>query len=694
MNLRVVGLKGSSVVFAALLVGCASDDSPNPSMSSQPTAGIQSEPGKMSAGTVGRGGRAMTTVVVDAGAPAVDTSILAGQSGAGESAAGAQSESGGQSDSAGQPGIAGQLTAGEPASAGQLVSAGQPAAGQAAAAGQPVAAGEPALGGRPVGAGQPAPGGQPAMGGQPVAGVCPDYTPRRQPLFGDLHVHTSFSFDSYGLRNPRSGPDEAYRYARGEPITIPPYNEDGSSTRPPIQLRRPLDFTAVTDHAEFIGEVRLCTTEGSSAYDTVGCANFRNSTDFEEFIGVDISFAGWGAALTMAEPGRPVFCRRPGVDCAAAQRDAWARLQEITEAAHAVAPCEFTALHGYEHTSTPGGAMNHRNVIFRTAALPNAPITALDANTWQALEQRLVTECNESADRDCEALAIPHNPNYSNGVLFSPTQGNGDPLDEVSAALRARMEPLVEMIQAKEESECRNGFTGYAGAEDEACNFEKRDAHTPICQAGQTPCGMGQNPDDDNCTDCLEECAPGQTGNGCISPLDYIRNVLKEGMNQWLALGINPFKLGFIGSTDTHNATPGNTDEEIFEGHHGFQDDEADEVLDDRPLNTLAIEPGPGGLAVVWAQENTRDSIFRAMQRRETYATSGTRPIVRFYGGVSVDLCTADDFVASGDAQGVPMGGDLKPVIDGGKVVLGVHAMQDPESTGLQQIHIIKTWID
>ena len=525
-------------------------------------------------------------------------------------------------------------------------------------------------------------------------GECPDFTSKRRALFGDLHVHTSFSFDSYGLRNPRSGPVEAYRYARGLPVSIPPYNEDGSSTRPPIQMSRPLDFTAVTDHSEFIGEVYLCTTEGSSAYNSVACANFRNSSEFEQFIGLDISFGSWGAGLARPEPVRPAFCSRPGVDCEAAQRDAWLRLQEVTNDAHAADPCVFTALHGYEYSGTPGGSMNHRNVIFRTADLPEAPVTTLDANDWQGLAQLLVAQCNDHPDRDCEALAIPHNPNFSNGVMFAPTQGNGEPLDAESAALRARMEPVVEMVQAKQESECRNGFSGYAGAEDEACAFEKRDRAVPFCLVGEVPCGLRENPEDDGCVVCIQECASGETGDGCTSPLDYVRNVLKEGAAQLISLGVNPFKLGFIGSTDTHNATPGNVDESIFEGHHGFQDDEADELLNDTPLNQFALDENPGGLAVVWAEENTRESIFRALQRRETYATSGTRPIVRFFGGVPVDLCDAQDFVATGDREGVPMGGDLAGVIEGDAVVLAVHAQRDLSSAGLQQVHIIKTWID
>lgn len=521
--------------------------------------------------------------------------------------------------------------------------------------------------------------------------ACGDRTTRRQALFGDLHVHTSFSFDSYGLRNPSSGPEEAYRFGRGEAITIPPY-VNGVSTRPPIQLDRPLDFMAVTDHSEFLGEVQLCTNPGNRAYRTLSCTNFRNSSDFEGRIEADISFLGWGAGLASPVPFRPSFCRN-GAHCEAAAAGAWRRLQSITEAANE--PCRFTTLHGYEYTGTAGGSMNHRNVIFRTADVPAAPISYLDARNWQALAEALIRQCNDNPVRSCEAMAIPHNPNFSNGRLFDPTDGRGRALTPETAALRARMEPLVEMVQAKSESECRNGFSWYAGEVDEACDFEKTDLNTPICRPTDVPCERGETPASDGCVNCLAECAPGQTGLGCTSPLDYVRNVLKEGLVQQQSIGINPYELGFIGSTDSHNATPGNTDEEEFEGHHGFQDDTSEDLLDNsNPLNGFAMTEMPGGLAVVWAEENTRESVFRALARKETYATSGTRPLVRFFGGVSPNICGAPDFVAAGDAQGVPMGGRLKEVIDGGRVVLAVHAMQDPRSVGLQQVHIVKVWVD
>ena len=520
---------------------------------------------------------------------------------------------------------------------------------------------------------------------------CSDRTARRRPLFGDLHVHSLFSFDSYGLRNPRNGPEDAYRFGRGEAIELPPFDENGQSTRGSVQLSRPLDFMAVTDHSEFLGEVQLCIDPSSDVFDSIGCTNFRNSTDFEGVVEADVSFLGWGVGLTLADPVRPAFCNTPGVNCRAAGVSAWQRLQEITEDAND--ECVFTALKGYEYSGTTvTGSMNHRNVIFRTADVPAAPISAFEALNWQELAEALVKRCNDNSARDCEALAIPHNPNFSNGILFDPTDGDGNPLTASTAALRARMEPLVEVIQAKSESECRNGFSSYAADVDEACDFEKRGVDVPICAPGEVPCdGLGMP---QGCSVCEAECGPDEVGGNCTSPLDYVRNVLKEGLVQLQSVGVNPFQLGFIGSTDTHNATPGYTEEDQFVGHHGFQDDTPNDLLNDSGTNIFAFDETPGGLAVVWAEENTRDAVFDALARKETYATSGTRPIVRFYGGVSPNICGAQDFVEAGDRHGVPMGGRLNDVIDNDQVVLGVHAMQDPRSAGLQQIQIVKVWVD
>jgi hypothetical protein len=520
------------------------------------------------------------------------------------------------------------------------------------------------------------------------AGACPDFTAERRAYFGDLHVHTSYSFDSYGLRNTRSGPREAYEFAKGNPMPVSPFDEDGMSTRGNVQLPRPLDFAAVTDHSEFLGEVSLCTDSTSAAYDTPSCRNFRTSSEFEDRIGADVSFFGWG--LGLLTDMRPGFCDRQGVDCVGAAADAWNRIQQINEEENA--PCTFTALHAYEYTGQTRNAMTHRNVIFRNAHVPARPITYFDARDWVSLARALKQQCND-AGTGCEALAIPHNSNYSSGLQFRPVDGAGNPYTAETARLKQEMEPLVEITQTKSESECRNGFTRYAGATDELCDFEKKDARTPACQPGETPCQRGQTPDRNGCVKCLVECEPGAEGDGCMASYDYVRNALKVGLEQLQATGVNPFRLGFIGSTDTHNATPGRVEENTFEGHHGFQDDEPDELLVDSPMNALAIEPNPGGLAAVWAEQNTRDAIFDALKRRETFATSGPRMTVRFFAGpeIPADLCDRADFVSAGYAHGVPMGGGVPA---GGTPRFALKAMRDPDGAQLQRIQIVKVWID
>jgi hypothetical protein len=277
-------------------------------------------------------------------------------------------------------------------------------------------------------------------------------------------------------------------------------------------------------------------------------------------------------------------------------------------------------------------------------------------------------------------LAIPHNSNESNGNVFFPDYpGAGTTEGEQQlAALRSRAEPLVEVFQHKGDMECMNGLAGVLGEPDELCNFEKiRSPDSPDC--GEGTGGLGA------------------IRLGCVSRLDFVRNVLLEGLKEEERLGVNPYRLGMIASTDTHNATGGAVAEDRYVGHHANEDDD--------PKKRSApgkIVHNPGGLAAVWAEENSRDAIFAALKRRETFGTSGPRMAVRFFGGWDYPegLCGEPDFVEMGYGRGTPMGGDLPPRPQGaGAPRFAVLAVREAdhsrkEGTPLQRVQIIKGWLN
>jgi hypothetical protein len=295
----------------------------------------------------------------------------------------------------------------------------------------------------------------------------------------------------------------------------------------------------------------------------------------------------------------------------------------------------------------------------------------MEQSTPQGLWSTLKAQCLDGLP-GCDVLAIPHNPNASGGLIFAPVNADGSPLTAVDAAFRSSMEPMVELTQHKGDSECRPGV---GGATDEACGFEKLNRLQLFSVVSD----------------------PNQT----FPPLNYVRNALKEGLVQEQQIGVNPFKLGLIGSTDTHNATPGATEERDFGafGHLGLRDHSNPAYMVQR-VTPAGIEATPGGLAVVWAEENSRDALFAAMRRREVYATSGTRPILRFFAGREAGLrCGDASFVEAAYQGGVPMGGDIGPVRGSRSPHFGVLAFRDPGTPSapgapLQRVEIVKGWVD
>jgi hypothetical protein len=501
--------------------------------------------------------------------------------------------------------------------------------------------------------------------------ACADRDPTRRAFFGDLHVHTAFSLDASTM-GTRTRPTDAYRFAWGERIGIQPFDDGGRPMRS-VRLDRPLDFAAVTDHAELLGETRICNSPGMTGYDSIVCRIFRNWPRVAFF---------WMNA--QANRGlRHDFCGENGRICREAARIPWRENWEATEAAYdRSAACRFTAFHAYEWTGGAGAGNNfHRNVVFANDVVPALPLSFIEAPRLVDFWAGLGKTCRD-AGTGCDVLVIPHNSNLSAGRMFRTKLPDGTPIGKTEASGRAAYELLVEIMQHKGESECMLGLD----SEDELCRFEK----------------LAQN-------NFSGRFIPSSADPPL--PRQFVRNILKQGLRVEDRLGINPFKFGFIASTDTHLGTPGLTAEvSSFPGHGGAGKSTGNEMPRGFPDH---IDFNPGGLAVVWAEENSRHSLFEGMRRKETYGTSGPRIQLRFFGGWNYpdSLCDDADFARKGYAGGVAMGGDLPPPAkrpDSGESsearlspapVFAISALRDPgtpqsSSTPLQQLQIIKGWLE
>ena len=501
---------------------------------------------------------------------------------------------------------------------------------------------------------------------------CASYEPMKQPLFGDLHVHTSYSFDSF-VSSQRNTPWDAYRYAKGEAITLP---DESGDQKVIAQIQRPLDFTAVTDHAEFLGQINVCTDDPTEpGYWFPYCMMTRSNTFPIQLLAASY-WQDLGVSSTRENRDKSFACTLS--DCDEGQAKYWSNIQQAAEDHYdRTEACNFTTMVGYEYTDAPQYKNMHRNVIFRNDKVAEKTISTYETGSYNYPElwKELRKECTDKGN-GCDVISIPHNPNLSGGLMFR------DPLNDEERDNRIYFEPLVELVQHKAASECRYDRLAGRGVQtqDELCDFEQAVADN-LSMLGTV---YGKVMTETAKPVPVEEYAP----------RNMVRNALKDGLKLGQETGVNPFKMGFIGSTDTHSATPGGAEEDNYTGHLGKRDAGYRNVQDH-------FFDNPGGHAVVWAEENSRDSIFNALRNRETYATSGTRPIVRFFAGwdFTPEMCGSFDLVQQGYNRGVPMGSDMKPRPGSEAPTILITALKDPgiyghPGTDLQRLQVIKGWVD
>lgn len=476
-----------------------------------------------------------------------------------------------------------------------------------------------------------------------------------RPFFGDTHLHTAFSFDA-GAFGARLGPRDAYRLARGEEIT--------SNTGQPVKLSRPLDFLVVADHSDNMGffpdllagkpEI-LADPSGRRWHEML-----KSGRGAEAAIEIIQAFSqGTFPKDLMYFPGTRAY------------RGAWN--ETIAAAEDYNDPGRFTAFIGYEWTSNTGGNNLHRNVIFRddgrragqvepyTVYKPYGSDDPADLWRWmEAYEKKT----------GGSVLAIAHNGNLSNGRMFPIVEAFGRKLDRQYVETRARWERLYEVTQTKGTGETHP----YLSPNDEFADFELWDKANLDCTVPKQK-------------EMLE--------------FEYARSALKNGLKLEQQLGTNPYKFGLIGSSDAHTGLPA-MEEDNFFGKTAPQEPSADRMRGTffaEPKTGVKImdwEVGASGYAAVWATENTREAIWDAMERRETYATTGPRMVVRFFGGWSFEPRDAHDRMPAnvGYAKGVPMGGDLSKAPAGKSPTFLVAALKDPIGANLDRIQIVKGWLD
>jgi hypothetical protein len=447
-------------------------------------------------------------------------------------------------------------------------------------------------------------------------------------FFGDLHVHTRLSFDAWAT-NTRTTPDDAYRFAQGEAV---PFKGGGT-----VQITEPLDFMAVTDHAEYLGVLQYTEDPDSPISKHPLAKDFASGDAARAVNGL------YRVAMESMIRGAGTMKADPVLYDEAIMRQTWTDLVETANAHYK--PGTFTTFAGFEWSSTPSTNMNlHRNVIFRgTEGLPERPYSFLDSDRPEDLWAWM----DERREAGATVLAIPHNANMSGGHMYSLLDTDGEPISRAYAEVRARNEPLAEVAQIKGQSMIHPAFA----PDDHFADFEIFNfTHSPW-------------------------------GDQSVQPGSYVRPGLGLGLQAEAELGVNPFRIGVIGSSDGHNSySP------VEENGLRRDRDAAAAGRQDR-----IIQRGSGGVAAVWAKENTREAIFDALARREAYATTGTRIRARFSGGWGISPGDDEDALEGA----VPMGGVLPQCPENAEApAFYLWAAKGPKDANLDRLQIIKGWLD
>jgi len=489
--------------------------------------------------------------------------------------------------------------------------------------------------------------------------------------FGDTHLHSSYSPDAYLMGNRTADPDTAFKYAKGLPV-VHPYN------RAKIQINTPLDFLVITDHSEYMGVIPKI-FEGDPLV-----ANTKTGKRWKKWSDAGKPQKAFAEAIKSINESKPI----KDINSKKVRRGVWQKIIDITEKHNE--PGKFTTFIGWEWSSTPKGANLHR-IIFQKGGAETAkkylPFSSLDSAKPEDLWKWL-SKTSEAIGEDF--LAIPHNQNISKGLMFPLVDSYGNLITAEYSKERMRWEPVIETTQIKGDSETHPMLS----PNDEFADYETYDHLIQIGKQknksmfGHSFIGKLSQKELNYLRKNYKKI---------VKKGDYSRTALLRGLVLEKKIGVNPYKFGMIGSTDSHTAMS-SAEEDNFWGKMGI-DSTPENRLNPKlillPPDTKGIDMGAAGIAVVWAEENTRDAIFEAFKRKEVYATTGTRIKLRFYGGYKFrkrDARRIDKIGKIGSKKGVPMGAELSRSSSAPTFL--VHAIKDPKHANLDRIQIIKGWAD